>query len=713
MGNVHSLRSAYHNACGADCDQHQGSSFLIRRKVSNHSTTYVSKSVKIVLGYDQQDFARNPALWLNILHPEDKPVVMANLFSFKGEGRLVLSYRVMDNRGKYRWIRDDLMIAPAASGGELVGCCIDVTELKVQEKKFRRARAHYSYAQQIARLGSWHFDIHSRRLQCSDEVFNICALGTRSFPKFSNFYRQIHADDRLKVRNTFKEIFKLKVDQEVEYRILLEDGSVRYLLLRTGVEKNFLDIITEITGVIIDITERKLSELQLLEQKSELAYMAYHDALTGLPNRSLFEEILDRAITKAAEKRSILGVMQIDIDKFKKINDTYGHHAGDDFIKEFAQRIRKTLRRTDTVSRLAGDEFALVIESPTSLEDLSFIAHQILGAFKEPFAVGNHQYLTPSIGISVYPNDATDADGLLRLADVAMYAAKKERNSYKFYLPEMNARAEELLNLENDLRQAIKKEELQLHYQPQVDMASGQLIGLEAMVRWQHPTRGLLQAEEFVPLAEESGLILTIGAWILRRACNQLRTLGLKPGDRFRMCVNISMQQFRQLDFTDQVVTILRETGVDPRLIELEITESIAMENAEETVNQLIRLRELGFRIAIDDFGTGYSSLNCLKHLPINTLKIDKEFVADILTDQYDFVIIEAILSLARTLDIDVVAEGIEKEEQKLLLSRLGCRLGQGYLFSEPRICEEAVAPYVSAGLAPWSAGPAPQDVRP
>ncbi len=702
MGDVKLSKLTYDHVRESDRDQSQSSFFVLKRTATNHATTYISKGVKAVLGYNQHDFFTNPALWLNILHPEDKPVVMASLFRFKGEGRLVLTYRIMDNYGKYRWLRDDVRIVQVAGISEIIGCCTDVTDLKIQEKKFRRVRAHYSYAQKIARLGSWHFDIHTRRLQCSDEVFNICHMDIGQTPSFIQFYKQIHPEDRSKVKSTFKEIYKHKTDQEVEYRIRIKDGSTRYLLLRTGVEKNFLDIITEITGIVLDITDRKISELQLLEQKSELSYMAYHDALTGLPNRILFEEILCREINKAAEKQQQLGVMMVDIDKFKKINDTYGHHVGDALIQEFATRLSSSLRRHDTVSRLAGDEFAIVIPGPTNLEELSLIAKQILASFKEPFSAAYQQYLTPSIGISIYPNDATDADGLLRQADVAMYAAKKERNSYKYYLPEMNATAEDLVSLENDLRQAINKDELLLHYQPQIDMETGQLIGLEAILRWQHPTRGLLKAEDFVALAEESGLIASIGFWGLRRACYQLSELRLKSGAKFRMCVNISIQQFMQLDFIHQVENLLEETGVDARFIELEITENIAMQNLEETIHQLSCLRKLGFRIAIDDFGTGYSSLNCLKHLPINTLKIAKEFVSDILTDQYDFVITETILSLARTLNMDVIAEGVEKEEQKLLLSRLGCRLGQGYFFNPPMLYEEVIACYKDSGHIPW-----------
>ncbi len=702
MGDVQSLKLVHEHGHKTDTQRSQGSFFVLKRSAGNHSTTYISRGIKTVLGYDQNDFSVNPSLWLNILHPEDKPVVMANLFRFNGEGRLVLTYRIMDNHGKYRWIRDDLILNCSSGHKELVGLCTDVTDLKIQEKKFRRVRSHYSYAQKIARLGSWHYNIYSRRLQCSDEVFNICHLDISQTPTFVQFYKQIHPEDRHKVKNSFKEIYQHKTDREVEYRVRIKDGSIRYLLLRTGVEKNFLDIITEITGIVLDITERKLSELQLLEQKSELAFMAYHDALTGLPNRTLFEEILCRALQKASTQNQQLGVMMVDIDKFKKINDTYGHHVGDAFIQEFATRLNSSLRRHDTLSRLAGDEFAIVIPSPTDLDELSFIAQQILASFKDPFSSVHQQYLTPSIGISIYPNDAADGDGLLRQADVAMYAAKKERNSYKFYLPEMNATTNDLMSLENDLRQAIAKDELMLHYQPQIDMETGQLIGLEAILRWQHPSRGLLKAEDFVSLAEESGLISSIGFWVLRQACYQLQALRLKRGANFRMCVNISMQQFMHLDFTHQVETLLEETGVDAGFIELEITENIAMDNSEETINQLMCLRKLGFRISIDDFGTGYSSLNCLKHLPINTLKIAKEFVSDILTDQYDFVITETILSLARTLNIDVIAEGVEKEEQKLLLSRLGCRLGQGYLFNPPMSCEEVIACYKDSDHVPW-----------
>ncbi len=420
--------------------------------------------------------------------------------------------------------------------------------------------------------------------------------------------------------------------------------------------------------------------------ESMLRHAASHDRLTALPNRLLFEEQLSLSLLQARQQGELLAVTFLDLDRFKIVNDTLGHAVGDQLLKQVTQRLQACLRQGDLVARWGGDEFTLIFPDIAYVEDISKLAHSMLESLNAPFLLEEQElYISGSLGIALFPYDGENAATLLQHADTAMYRAKQQgRNNYQFYSPEMNTTAREQLALETDLRKALTKDELLLHYQPQVDIHTGEIIGLEALLRWQHPQLGLVPPNQFIPLAEETGLICSIGDWVIRTACEQHQTwcaAGLPP---IRIAVNLSMRQFQQRDLVKMIAQTLQETQTQPCYLELEITESIAMQDVEFTVAVLQELRQMGIQIAMDDFGTGYSSLNSIKHFPLHTLKIDQSFVRDLLVDPSDAAIAKAIIALGQGLHLKVLAEGVETVEQLECLRSLGCQHAQGYLFSKP-----------------------------
>jgi len=434
-----------------------------------------------------------------------------------------------------------------------------------------------------------------------------------------------------------------------------------------------------------DVTQRKATEKQL-------EYQAYYDALTGLPNRLLFRDRVVNAIAQSQRNRRGVAVMYLDLDHFKLVNDSLGHSLGDALLSEVAARLQGCVRGSDTISRLGGDEFTILLIDTSSTEAIAGVARKILQSFTHPFRVEGHElFVTASIGISIFPGDGEEVETLLRCADSAMYRAKElGRNQAQMFTASMNERYGRRLALEQSLHHALERDELVLHYQPIFDRNRKKIVSFEALVRWNHPDRGLVQPAEFIGLAEETGLIVPIGEWVLRRVCHDSRTwraAGLPP---MRIGVNISAPQFQQLSFALVVGSILREYACDPALLELEITETVAVQNIETTTNAMRDLKELGIRIAIDDFGTGQSSLVYLKRFPIDTVKIDRAFVRDVTTDESAAAIVSYVINLAHTLRLAVVAEGVETEEQWSFLKLNACDQLQGFLFSEPMPADEA-----------------------
>ena len=416
-----------------------------------------------------------------------------------------------------------------------------------------------------------------------------------------------------------------------------------------------------------------------------------NDALTGLPNRALLHDRLDHAIAMARRHRTRLAVFFVDIDRFKHINDSLGHSIGDALLRATANRLRGCVRQSDTVSRLAGDEFVLVLDDIAALDDVGLIADKILIAMNAPYPIeGRDLHVTVSMGISIYPDDGPDADTIIRNADIAMYHAKESgRNSYQFFRTQMNVRAIEQQSLERDLRRALERDELELRFQPKIDLISGAACGVEALVRWRHPLHGIVMPGKFIPVAEESGLIVPVGRWVLQEACRQASEWIAAGCEPLTLAVNISAVELRSNEFVNGVRAVLRATGLPPEILELELTETALIQSSKTADAVLREIKDMGVRIALDDFGTGYSSLSLLKRFPVDTLKIDHSFIHDMTTDPEDAAIVRAVIAMARSLRRNVVAEGIETREQLRMLRVERCAQGQGYLFGRPATASE------------------------
>lgn len=444
----------------------------------------------------------------------------------------------------------------------------------------------------------------------------------------------------------------------------------------------------QIQQLSVEVREREQAEQTLRDTQEHFRHLAHHDTLTGLPNRALLLDRIQQEIYKADRAENALAVLFIDLDRFKQINDSLGHAAGDEVLVMAATRLKETVRQDDTVSRIGGDEFVAVINGVSDVAAIAEVATKILHAMEQPFDVGNHQlYMSCSIGVSLYTQDGDDPETLLKHADAAMYRAKNEgRNTVEFYTSDMTDEVLKRMMFASQLRSALDDDQFVLYYQPQYNLSTGELVGVEALIRWQHPELGLLCPEEFIPLAEETGLIVSVGEWVLRRACRTLRSWMDAGLDLNRMAVNINLssKQLRHEHLSEQVFNVLKEFNVPAEHIELEITEGTLMHDPNAAARVLQRFMDEGIEIAIDDFGTGYSSLSYLKRLPINKLKIDRSFVQDIPESQSDMEIARAVIALARSLNLTVVGEGVETEAQAAFLREEGCDIAQGFLYSKP-----------------------------
>ncbi len=481
-----------------------------------------------------------------------------------------------------------------------------------------------------------------------------------------------------------------------------KDLSVR--LKRQNIDDELTDVSNEINGMLVALERsqlflsksesalkkaiEKLQDEVLEHEKTQeqIKYIAYHDTLTGLPNRNLLNELLVHSITLAERNNKCMAVLFLDIDGFKMINDSKGHGMGDQILQEVAERLLKTLRKSDVIARHGGDEFIVIIEELDNCSGVELIANKIINCFQEPFHLENQDYfLTTSVGVAVYPADGQTPDMLIKNADIAMYKAKENgKNQYLFCTPVMKDVANETMELSTNLYRAIEKNELELYYQPQLSCHNNQIMGVEALIRWRHPVMGLISPAKFIPIAEKTGLILPIGEWVLRTACQQNKKWQEQGLPKIRMGVNLSLRQFHNNDLLNLVESVLKETKLAPQYLELEITETIAMKEKSYIINTLNAFRQIGVSIAIDDFGTEYSSLSYLKHLPVDRLKVAMQFIRGIGIDHKDEALAKGIIVLAKSIGMNVIAEGVETKEQLEFLKNHNCDEIQGYYFFKP-----------------------------
>ena len=580
-----------------------------------------------------------------------------------------------------------------------------INELNLSQRRL-------SNAQRIGEMGDWEWNLRSDQVVPSEQALRIFghAPDVRGL-SFERFLACVHADDLVRLREACLRPVEQGDSFAIDHRICDPDGALRHVRQQVEVvDRDPAGQPTRLVGAVHDITRRR-------EAEDQIRRLAYYDPLTGLPNRLLFTEQLHQAITHAERNHQQVAIMFVDLDHFKRVNDTLGHGAGDELLRLVSVRLASSLRGHDavsrldaeiegsTIARLGGDEFIVMLSGMHRPSDAASVARRLVDALAEPVVVGGTEiFVGSSVGIAMYPNDGTDIDTLLMNADTAMYRAKEAgRGGFQFYDRWMNARALDRLMMESQLRRAMDREEFVLHYQPRVDVASGRIVGAEALIRWQHPEKGLVQPLEFIPLVEDTGLVIPIGEWAIGEVCRQLAAWqadGLVP---VPVAVNLAATHLRERRLPELVQQRMQAHGLSPGLLEIEVTESILMVEPELSLLTAERLNAMGVRLSIDDFGTGYSSLSYLKRLPIHALKIDRSFVRDLAHDPDDAAIITAIIAMAHSLKLKVVAEGVETEAQLSYLRARACDEYQGFLMRRPMVALE-FADLLRQRLAPGAA---------
>jgi diguanylate cyclase (GGDEF)-like protein/PAS domain S-box-containing protein len=550
-----------------------------------------------------------------------------------------------------------------------------------EDANLRESEEKFRLISESSKVGIFQLDRHGNCIYANEEMCKISGLGGDVLLE-QGWLNAVHPDDKRRIAEQFQLlIHKNAGHTNIDCCLMLPDGTLKWV---TGDVAPMVDMNNEQIGFLGTLSD--ISELK--QAYDQLEQMAFYDTLTGLANRRLFRNRLEHMLGNIPRTGAGVALILIDLDHFKHVNDSMGHDSGDSLLTVVSERLKHCVRFTDTVARLGGDEFAVILPNVPDTLTVSAIADKILLALSKPVLLDDQEMsISASLGISMAPEDSNSAEVLIKNADLALYKAKDEgRNNFKFFTAEMNTLLVKHLNTVQQLRVAIDQQSFMLQYQPQIDLISGQLVGFEALVRWPHPERGMVSPAEFIPVAEETSLIIPLGRWILRTACRQMRELSDAKliNNRAVMAVNLSVKQFEDIQLVKFIGETLIEFGLRPAQLELELTESMLMENLEDTVDLLNNLKALGVGLSIDDFGTGYSSLGYLKRLPVNVIKVDRSFVMDIPRDTDDMEITAAVIAMAHKLRYKVVAEGIETDEQYKFLRESGCDYGQGYFFSPP-----------------------------
>lgn len=628
----------------------------------------ITSGIEKLYGYTNEEFYKDNTLWKKVIHPEDLHVLPEREAGLARGEAVTSVYRIIRPNGEVRWIQDRGIPTFDEMGNfvDFTSVLFDITDKQESEGRYRS----------LVEMSPDLIAVYSRgKLDYINEAG--CRLFKAEGPD-ELIGQPISKFLPLEVLSQIKNR-ELTIDENFEEKLWLEFKVQQLDGNKIDVEMSAMPILYEgrMAEQIVgrDLTQRKKAE-------KTIKYMAYYDVLTGLPNRNMFWKRLNHALKQNVNQK--LAVLFLDLDRFKIINDTKGHSVGDLLLKIVAVRLKNAVKDEGFVSRQGGDEFIILLND-IDKDRVIEVAQRILNEFSNGIELENQEFfVTPSIGISMAPLDGNDEETLIKHADTAMYLAKERgKNNFQFYTDKLNGLSSRKMELENGLRKALEQDQLVLHYQPQVDLATGEMVGIEALVRWMHPEHGMISPAEFIPLAEETGLIVPLGRWVLQKACEQNKAWQTSGYPPIPMSVNISVRQLQEDQFIETVKTVLSETSMKPNFLDLEITESI-MQNSEMSGVILNQLKDLGVTLAIDDFGTGYSSLSLLKHLPIDKIKIDKSFVDDIIYHSNQGAMVKTIIDMGHNLQFTVIAEGVEEAEQVEFLMKNGCRVGQGYYYSKP-----------------------------
>ncbi|MCC6347020.1 MAG: EAL domain-containing protein [Nitrospirales bacterium] len=641
--------------------------------------THVNPHVADMLGHLQEELIGKSLPEIGVLAAGAiGPAVLSEL---EDKGYLCYEDIVLRTKDGRRVIADIYLV----SREKAFHCTIrNVTERRLMERALReRERQQRAILSTIPDI-AWLKDRENRFVAVNEAFGTTCGMKPEELASKTDFdiwpeeaARKYRADD--------EEVMTSGKRRQFEELLVDRKGEKKWLeVIKTPV-LNEEGAVIGMTGIARDITGRK-------QMEETLHHQAYHDILTGLPNKTLFVEYITLELAHTQRSGEKLAVLLLDLDQFKSVNDTFGHSMGDALLVAVAERLRTCMRETDTVARIGGDTFTILLPHIALAEDAARIAQKIIEEFQQPFTVGGIElFIAVSVGISISPPDGEDAETLLKYADIALYHAKEQgRSHYQFYNPSINSRSLKRMRLENRLRRILDRKELVVHYQPQVDIATGKVVCVEALVRWQHPELGLLGPDKFISLAEEMGLIIPMGEWVLQTTCAQNRAWQDAGYPPLCVSVNLSARQFSKPDLMEMVMHAVHRTGLSPWWLELEITEGTAMRDMDHTVTLLHRLKDEGIRISIDDFGTGYSSLSYLKKMPIQKLKIDQSFISGLPGDPDDKAIVDAVIAMAHSMKLKVTAEGVETEEQLSFLRSRGCNEAQGYLLGKPMPAQES-----------------------
>ena len=652
---------------------------------------FISSGCERLTGYSAAELLANRRLsYYELIHPDDRQAVAAESADARRNGaRYACEYRLRHRDGSIRWVaeRGVRVHDQSANAWKFEGFIEDISERKRANQALQEAEARYHSIFEHALEGIFHSTPAGRFLVANPAMARI--LG---FESPESLLAALHdTPGQLYVEPERRDEFRRQIEAQgsvsnFECQMFRKNNEVIWVSLNAYVQRDAAGQVQYYEGTAEDITDRRVYQAQIERQ-------ANYDALTGLANRALLNGRLNAAIQRAPQSTTEIAIAFIDLDQFKFINDTYGHELGDSLLQSMADRLRSCVRDTDTVARQGGDEFVLLLTGYHAA-DLASVVQRVHATIAQPWRSGRREFhVTSSIGVAVFPADGTSADVLLRNADAAMYKAKENgRNGFQFFTAELNHALVERLDIEHRLRGALARRQFLLHYQPRIDMGTGRIAGAEALLRWRVPQQGLVSPARFISVAEDTGLIVPIGRWVLHTACQQAcdwQAAGLPP---IIVSVNVSPRQFREGNIVDTIAEALRVTGLEARYLQIELTEGLAMHGAEKYVRMLVAIKTLGVQIAVDDFGTGYSSLSYLKRFPVDQLKVDRSFVTDLATDPDDAAIVQAIIALGHKLNLRVVAEGVETAEQLEFLRSAGCDEMQGFLFGKPMIAADFAA---------------------